>query len=422
MKKEYKIRKTELKDAEQHVRLGLSVWRCAYKNIFPEEVFIDKENKAEDKIKNFDKSIQNDNTSLSYVAESEGKIVGFVFGRMLSHYVHFGKMGYADLEAIYIHPDYQGLGIGSKLKQTFIDWAKSNGATKFVIGVLKDNHNARKIYEKWGGKLDEYTQPFVKLGVEYDEVFYTYDLTKENNLKGEKNMRLILNGGGSGEDVKESYELFAKEVNGGRVMYIPLAWNHGPCGECIHWFKGEMAPFGITDVDLITDAKQITKEKLKKVSGVFIGGGNTYKLLKYLKETPAFENLKEYIENGGLVMGSSAGALIWGRSIDSCKDDGLGIKSICDQNLVNLQDTTGFDMLNGYSLLVHYKKEEEQISATEQRVKRLLKEGYKLICLPEETSLWINDKEAKIIGPKPAEIYDGHEKQTVQTNEDVLCR
>ena len=121
-------------------------------------------------------------------------------------------------------------------------------------------------------------------------------------------------------------------------------------------------------------------------------------------------------------MGGSAGALIWGRSIDTCKDDGLGIKSICDQNLVNLQDTTGFDMLNGYSLLVHYKKEEEQIPATEQRVKRLLKEGYKLICLPEETSLWINGKEAKIIGPKPSEIYDGHEKKTVHTNEDVLCR
>lgn len=196
MKTNLIIRKTEPKDAEQHVRLGLSVWRCAYKNIFPEEVFIDKENKAEDKIKNFDKSIQNDNMSLSYVAESDGKIVGFVFGRMISHYEHFGKMGYADLEAIYIHPDYQGLGIGSKLKQIFIDWAKSNGATKFVIGVLKDNHNARKVYEKWGGKLDEYTQPFVKLGVGYDEVFYTYDLTKENKLKGEKKMieteRLIL--------------------------------------------------------------------------------------------------------------------------------------------------------------------------------------------------------------------------------------
>ena len=55
-------------------------------------------------------------------------------------------------------------------------------------------------------------------------------------------------------------------------MYIPLTWDNGPCGECIHWFKGEIAPFGITDVDLIIDAKQITKERLKNVNGVFIGG------------------------------------------------------------------------------------------------------------------------------------------------------
>ena len=169
-------RKTKIEDAEQHVRLGLLVWRDAYKHIFPEEVFIEKENRVADKIKNFDKSITNDNMSLSYVAEIEGKIVGFVFGRMISHYQYFGEKGYADLEAIYIHPDYQGLGIGNKLKQIFIDWAKKNGGTKFVIGVLKENHKARKVYEKWGGKLDEYTQPFVKLGVDYDEVFYTYDL------------------------------------------------------------------------------------------------------------------------------------------------------------------------------------------------------------------------------------------------------
>ena len=71
------------------------------------------------------------------------------------------------------------LGIGSKFKNIFVEWAKKHGATKYVIGVLKDNQNARKVYEKWGGKLDEYTQPFVKLGVGYDEVFYTYDLEKE---------------------------------------------------------------------------------------------------------------------------------------------------------------------------------------------------------------------------------------------------
>ena len=61
----------------------------------------------------------------------------------------------------------------------FEKWAKENGATKYVIGVLRDNHKARRVYEKWGGKIDKYVQPFVKLGVDYDEVFYTYDLEKE---------------------------------------------------------------------------------------------------------------------------------------------------------------------------------------------------------------------------------------------------
>ena len=52
----------------------------------------------------------------------------------------------------------------------------NNFAVGYVIGVLKDNQKARRIYEKWGGKLEDFMQPFVKLGVNYDEVFYTYNI------------------------------------------------------------------------------------------------------------------------------------------------------------------------------------------------------------------------------------------------------
>lgn len=233
-------------------------------------------------------------------------------------------------------------------------------------------------------------------------------------------MKLILSGGGAGEQVKESYKLFADTVKNGKVMYIPLAWNNGPYESCIDWFAGEMKPFGITDIDLITDATQITKERLSKVKGVFIGGGNTYKLLKMLKETEAFKNLREFaLSKDTVVMGGSAGALIWGRSIDTCKDDGLGIKSICDQNLVNLKDTSGFDMLNGYSLLVHYKKKEEQIPATEQRVERLLKEGYKLVCIPEETSIVVDNGIFSIIGSKEADVFDNKTKTTAREPDEI---
>ena len=131
------------------------------------------------KIQKFDEIYYNDENQIVYVAEVDGKIVGLVVGRIGSGYEHFNKPGFSDLEAMYIHPDYQGYGIGSKFKNIFMEWAKSKGAIKFVLGVLKDNVNARKIYEKWGAKLDEHTQPFVKLGVGYDEVFYVYDLGKE---------------------------------------------------------------------------------------------------------------------------------------------------------------------------------------------------------------------------------------------------
>lgn len=222
-------------------------------------------------------------------------------------------------------------------------------------------------------------------------------------------MRIILNGGGDGEGVKASYQLFAKEVNGGKVLYIPLAWNNGGIEKCKDWFKSEMSPFGVTNIEDVLNANEITKEKLSECSGVFIGGGNTYKLLKALKETPAYENLKEYIQNNGLIMGGSAGALIFGECIDTCLRDELTIKSCNDENTVGLKDTKGFNLIKGYSILPHYKKLPEQYADTKKRVDKLLNQGYKLICLPEETSLWINGDKFEIIGDKPAEIFNGRE-------------
>lgn len=169
------IRKLELSDAEQYVVLHNLVWKSAYNHIFPKEVFEDRDKRTKEKIENFHNLVNAPN-EIGYVAEVNNKIVGFMNATILSNYEHFKDLGYAELMGLYIHPDYQNKGIGSSFKQIFVDWAKAQGATKFVIGVLHDNFNARKVYEKWGGKLDSYTQPFVKLGVEYKEVFYTFKI------------------------------------------------------------------------------------------------------------------------------------------------------------------------------------------------------------------------------------------------------
>ena len=172
------IRKVKPEDAKGWITLNNKVWRDAYSHIFPEEVFIERYNQAEEKTKTFADRMKNDNESIAYVAEYNGEIVGIMCGSIKSSYQKFSN-GYADLGALYIDPNYQGLGIGSKFKEIFEQWAIQNGATQYVIGVLKDNNKARNVYESWGGKLSEYEEDFVKLGLGYPEVFYTYNLQKK---------------------------------------------------------------------------------------------------------------------------------------------------------------------------------------------------------------------------------------------------
>lgn len=169
------IRKVIEKDALKWFTLINKVWRDTYNHIFPEEVFIEKENAINKKIDNFTSKIRNDRENIAYVAEYKGELIGLMLGSITSSYEYF-SCEYADLIALYIDPKFQGNGIGTSFRKIFEKWAKKNGASKYVIGVLKDNIKARKVYESWGGKLSEHEQNFVQLDIGYPEVFYLYDL------------------------------------------------------------------------------------------------------------------------------------------------------------------------------------------------------------------------------------------------------
>ena len=176
MGKNITIRPVKPEDGEQYIKLTNLVWRDAYKHIFPEDVFINREKDIDKKIEMFPTYAYNDDTQMMYVAEDNEKIIGFASSKIKSNYPHFAELGYAEIGAMYIHPNYQGLGLASKFKNIFEKWAKENGATKYVIGVLRDNLKARKVYENWGGELDNYIQQYEISGKGYEEVFYTFNL------------------------------------------------------------------------------------------------------------------------------------------------------------------------------------------------------------------------------------------------------
>ena len=72
MNSDIKIRKVNQTDASKWFKFVNKVWRSAYINIFPEEVFLEKEKNVEEKEKNFNKKIFNDNRNIALVAEYKG--------------------------------------------------------------------------------------------------------------------------------------------------------------------------------------------------------------------------------------------------------------------------------------------------------------------------------------------------------------
>lgn len=214
-------------------------------------------------------------------------------------------------------------------------------------------------------------------------------------------MAVILGGGGSAEQTVLTNKLFESLIDSAKpILYIPLAWTHYDKGyqNCKKFLIGEFSNIKHGEIEVVQSADEILSKNLLDYSAVFIGGGNTYKLLKELKDSGAFEKIKQYTDNGGIVYGGSAGAVVFGKDINSI--------AYMDINNVGLNDTRGFNSLFEFSLTAHYtnRSEEKHKKATEYLIKYSMQEP--VIALPEEDSLYTDGKIVKIVGTRPWYIFN----------------
>ena len=126
-------------------------------------------------------------------------------------------------------------------------------------------------------------------------------------------MKLLLNGGGSDEQLTITLTKLNDIIDHNKpLLYIPLAMdeNEHPYDGCYEWFSGQTQNISVPSIDMAISFKELASKNLYEYSAIFIGGGNTYKLLKGLKESGAFSKIQDYIQNDGIVVGCSAGAVI----------------------------------------------------------------------------------------------------------------
>lgn len=167
------------------------------------------------------------------------------------------------------------------------------------------------------------------------------------NQEKESAVCVLANGGGSGPCAAEAYRRFGLLLDKTKpLLYIPLAMEPAEYPSCLEWATAELAALQVP-IRMAASPEELASLNLPDFCGIFIGGGNTYTLAKRLKDSGAFAKLLDYIKSGGPVFGGSAGAILLGADIAACRFE--------DENLVDLQDTAGLDVLHGLSLLCHYE-------------------------------------------------------------------
>lgn len=221
-------------------------------------------------------------------------------------------------------------------------------------------------------------------------------------------MKVFLCGGGSGKIVADAMRKFESLLDKSKpLLYVPLAMESSRYDSCLAWITNEMSLINVKNIEMVTSENDLFSKKLDDYCAIFIGGGNTYKLLKDLKNSKSFDKIKNFINNDGIVFGGSAGAIIFGKDINSCR--------MQDKNDVGLKDTKGFNIIKDYSLLCHLNRNDGIKFNRNKNSDYLLdfsKEN-KTIFLPDDDTIFVTDNEIKIIGNSDYEVYKNRKCEIV---------
>lgn len=199
--------------------------------------------------------------------------------------------------------------------------------------------------------------------------------------------KIFLSGGGS---EKKSYDfdcLFFKSIpKESKILYIPIAMEREitDYGSCHDWFTKVISLQEDKDINFSMLLEKDPMPDFDQFDAIYIGGGNTFKLLDYLVENNLLNKLLDYYKKGGVIYGGSAGAIIFGETL-------LCIEEENDNNYIN---SLGLNILNNFSIRCHYEKEKDfEIQNKISKEKQI-----NILALPEGSGIIFSEDKVEYFG------------------------
>lgn len=135
-----KIRLFTRKDSTQIQSVARESWRYAYEGLIPQQTQVD----FLLSVYNEDALMKGLSTSVLFVAEEKGEVIGFV------HFSLINIKKEIELGALYILPRFHRQGIGTALLKAMFDYFK--GVRKITVSVVMQNDAAIDFYHSKGFK------------------------------------------------------------------------------------------------------------------------------------------------------------------------------------------------------------------------------------------------------------------------------
>ena len=136
-----------------------------------------------------------------------------------------------------------------------------------------------------------------------------------------------------------------KDVSKCKILYIP---NENATIEKIksNKYYDRLQEYGFKRENIyVFNYEEPNKFKNLNIDAIYIGGGNTFSMLKILKDTKFDKEIIKYVKNGVTYIGGSAGAHIVTKNIKHVLP--------FDNNSVGLNDYNGLGLFDGI-LFCHY--------------------------------------------------------------------
>lgn len=165
-------------------------------------------------------------------------------------------------------------------------------------------------------------------------------------------MKLFLSWWWDANQTKVFDDYFKSHFSGSKkVLYIPRAMYPERYDSCKTWVSWIFNPEEGFDIELLHEDDAWAVD-IHQIDAVYIGWGNTYRLLHLLRQTGFDKLLLHFVSSGKLVYGWSAWALILSENICSCDGD-LNIFGY------TTEQSQGLNLIDWFRLFCHYKSKND---------------------------------------------------------------